>query len=187
MPRRLRTSVLKHMALELLAPCPPFDLPGTDDKNHSLADVKGKLFVLLVSCNHCPYVIAYEPRMVALANEYGARGVDFMAVNANDATRYPDDGLQPMKARARERGFPFPYVRDDSQALVRTLGARFTPEAYVFDADRKLRYHGRIDDNHRDPVRVTSHDLKNALDALLEGKDPPALETTAFGCSIKWK
>ena len=69
MPRRLRTNVPKHMALELLAPCPPFDLPGTDDKNHSLADVKGKLFVLLVSCNHCPYVIAYEPRMVALANE----------------------------------------------------------------------------------------------------------------------
>ena len=83
------------MALELLAPCPSFDLPGTDDRNHTLADVKGKLFVLLVSCNHCPYVIAYEPRMVALANEYGARGVDFMAVNANDATRYPDDGMQP--------------------------------------------------------------------------------------------
>lgn len=110
-----------------------------------------------------------------------------MAVNANDATRYPDDGLQPMKARARERGFPFPYVRDDSQALVRTLGARFTPEAYVFDEAKKLRYHGRIDDNHRDPSRVTSHDLKNALDALLEGRDPPVLETTAFGCSIKWK
>ena len=131
------------------------------------------LFVLIVSCNHCPYVIAYEPRMVALANEYGARGVDFMAVNANDATRYPDDGLQPMKARARERGFPFPYVRDDSQALVRTLGARFTPEAYVFDEGRKLRYHGRIDDNHRDPARVTSHDLKNALDALLDGQGAP--------------
>jgi thiol-disulfide isomerase/thioredoxin len=175
------------MALEIHAPCPPFDLPGTDGANHALADVKGKLFVLLVSCNHCPYVIAYEPRMVALANEYKARGVDFMAVNANDATRYPDDGLQPMKARARERGFPFPYVRDDSQALVRTLGARFTPEAYVFDEARKLRYHGRIDDNHRDPARVTSHDLKNALDALLDGKDPPVLETTAFGCSIKWK
>ena len=175
------------MALELLAPCPAFDLPGTDDRNHTLAELTGKLFVLIVSCNHCPYVIAYEPRMVALASEYGARGVDFMAVNANDATRYPDDGLQPMKARARERGFPFPYVRDDSQALVRTLGARFTPEAYVFDEARKLRYHGRIDDNHRDPARVTAHDLKNALDALLDGRDPPVTGTTAFGCSIKWK
>jgi thiol-disulfide isomerase/thioredoxin len=175
------------MPLELHAPCPAFDLPGTDDRNHTLAELSGKVVVLMVSCNHCPYVIAYEPRMVALANEYGARGVDFVAVNANDATRYPDDGMHAMKARATERAFPFPYLRDDAQALVRTLGARFTPEIYVFDEARKLRYHGRIDDNHRDPSRVTSHDLKNALDALLEGKDPPVLETTAFGCSIKWK
>lgn len=175
------------MALELLAACPSFDLPGTDDKNHTLAELQGKLFVLFVSCNHCPYVIAYEPRMVALANEYIGRGVDFIAVNANDATRYPDDGLQPMKKRALERGFPFAYVRDDAQTLVRALGARFTPEAYVFDEHRKLRYHGRIDDNHRDASRVTSHDLKAALDALLAGRDPPAPETTAFGCSIKWK
>lgn len=175
------------MALELSAPCPPFDLPGTDDQQHTLSAMKGKLFVLFVSCNHCPYVIAYEPRMVALANEYQARGVDFLAVNANDATRYPDDGMQPMKARARERGFPFAYVRDDSQALVRALGARFTPEVYVFDEARELRYHGRIDDNHRDPARVTAHDLKSALDALLAGKAPSVAETTAFGCSIKWK
>ncbi|HEY8072816.1 MAG TPA: hypothetical protein VIF62_01870, partial [Labilithrix sp.] len=98
-----------------------------------------------------------------------------------------DDGMQAMKTRAKERSFPFPYLRDDSQAFVRTLGARFTPELYVFDESRKLRYHGRIDDNHRDASRVTSHDLENALDALLAGKDPPATETVAFGCSVKWK
>jgi thiol-disulfide isomerase/thioredoxin len=175
------------MALELHAPCPAFDLPGTDDKNHTLAEQKGELLVVMVSCNHCPYVIAYEPRVVAYANEYRARGVDFVAVNANDATRYPDDGMQAMKTRAKERSFPFPYLRDDTQAFVRTLGARFTPELYVFDADRKLRYHGRVDDNHRDATRVTSHDLKNALDALLAGKEPPVPETVAFGCSVKWK
>lgn len=175
------------MALELHAPCPPFDLPGTDDRRHSLADQTDKLLVVVVSCNHCPYVIAYEPRIVALANEYAAKGVGFVAVNANDATRYPDDGMQPMKVRARERGFPFPYVRDDSQAFVRALGARFTPEVFVFDRERKLRYHGRIDDNHRDASRVTSHDLRNALDALLAGSSPPVTETTAFGCSVKWK
>ncbi len=175
------------MALELLAPCPAFDLPGTDDQNHTLAGLTGKLVVLIVSCNHCPYVMAYEPRIVALATEYQARDVAFLAVNANDATRYPDDGMQAMKLRAKERGFPFPYLRDDSQALVRALGARFTPEVYVFDAARKLRYHGRIDDNHRDLGKVTSHDLRNALDALLAGKDPPVAETTAFGCSVKWK
>jgi len=175
------------MALELHAPCPPFDLPGTDDRRHSLADQTDKLLVVVVSCNHCPYVIAYEPRIVALANEYKPRGVGFLAVNANDATRYPDDGMQPMKQRARERGFPFPYVRDDSQAFVRALGARFTPEVYVFDEARNLRYHGRIDDNHRDASRVTARDLASALDALLAGKEPEVTETTAFGCSVKWK
>ena len=176
------------MALAIGEACPEFSLPGTDDKTHALASFADReLLVVAVSCNHCPYVVAYEPRMIALASEYAARGVAWLAVNANDATRYPDDGMQPMKTRARERSFPFPYVRDDSQAFTRMLGARFTPELFVFDKARKLRYHGRIDDNHRDPSRVTSHDLKDALDALLAGKDPPAAETTAFGCSVKWK
>ena len=178
------------MALEMHASCPDFSLPGTDGKTHTLADQKGKLFCLIVSCNHCPYVVAYEPRIVALASEYGGpggKGVSFVAVNANDATRYPDDGLEPMRQRAKARGFTFPYVRDDAQTFVRTLGARFTPEVFVFDAESKLRYHGRIDDNHRDIARVTSHDLKNALDALLAGRDPEVPETTAFGCSVKWK
>jgi thiol-disulfide isomerase/thioredoxin len=175
------------MALELLSPCPSFDLPGTDDANHTLGEFQRELLVVVVSCNHCPYVIAYEPRLVAIASEYSARGADFLAVNANDATRYPDDGMLPMKVRAREKAFPFPYVRDDSQAFVRALGARFTPEVYVFDEGRRLRYHGRIDDNHRDLAKVSSHDLRNALDALLDGRDPPVAQTTAFGCSVKWK
>lgn len=175
------------MALAIHDPCPAFDLPGTDDKNHSLSEFGDDLLVVVVSCNHCPYVVAYEPRLVALANAYQPKGAAFVAVNANDATRYPDDGMSPMKARARERGFPFPYLRDDSQAFVRALGARFTPEVYVFDRERKLRYHGRIDDNHRDESKVTSRDLARALDALLAGEDPPVAETTAFGCSVKWK
>ncbi len=184
----LRASVPQIMALELNAPCPAFSLPGTDDRTYALDDfASSKLLCVLVSCNHCPYVIAYEDRMVALGQEYGAKGVGFVAVNANDATRYPDDAMQPMKVRAREKGFPFPYVRDDSQELVRALGARFTPEVFVFDEARKLRYHGRIDDNHRDASRVSSHDLKAALDALLAGAEPPAAETVAFGCSVKWK
>jgi len=91
-----------------------------------------------------------------------------------------------MVHRAKERGFPFPYLRDDSQATVRTLGARFTPEVFVFDEARALRYHGRIDDNHRDAARVTSPDLKTALDALLAGEAPPVAETTPVGCSVKW-
>lgn len=175
------------MALEINASCPAFELPGTDDQTHTLASFGDEILVVVVSCNHCPYVIAYEERMIALAKEYGPKKVGWVCVNANDATRYPDDGMQPMKVRARERGFPFPYLRDDSQTFVRALGARFTPEVFVFDRERKLRYHGRIDDNHRDPARVTSPDLKNALEALVAGKAPPIAETTAFGCSVKWK
>lgn len=175
------------MALEMNAVCPDFELRGTDGQTHRLADQKGALLCVLVTCNHCPYVVAYEPRIAVLGVEYGARNVNFVAVNPNDATRYPDDGLEPMRQRAEARGFTFPYVRDDSQAFVRALGARFTPEVFVFDAERKLRYHGRIDDNHRDLAKVTMHDLKNALDALLEGKTPGTPETVAFGCSVKWK
>ena len=176
------------MALAQNERCPDFALPGTDDHTHDLASFAGnELLVVAIACNHCPYVVAYEERIVALANEYGAKNVGWINVNANDATRYPDDGMTPMKARARERKFPFPYVRDDSQAFVRALGARFTPEIFVFDKERKLRYHGRIDDNHRDPKAVTSRDLVAALDALLAGNEPPNTETTAFGCSVKWK
>ena len=175
------------MPLELGAACPPFDLPGTDDRSYSLASFAQDFLVVVVSCNHCNHVIAYEPRIVAMANEYLPRGVAFLAVNANDATRYPDDAMEPMKVRARERAFPFPYVRDESQAFVRALGARCTPEVFVFDRPRKLRYHGRIDDNHRDVARVTSHDLRDALEAFVGGREPPSAETPAFGCSIKWK
>jgi hypothetical protein len=179
--------------------CPDFSLPGTDGHAHGLHDFDAsKLFCVIVSCNHCPYVVAYEPRVVTLTKEYAQKGVGFIAVNGNDATRYPDDAMEPMTHRAKERGFPFPYVRDDSQDFVRALGARFTPEVYVFGplegggtgnggGTRRLRYHGRIDDNHRDIARVTSPDLRNALDAILDGKAPPTPETTAFGCSIKWK
>ena len=168
--------------------CPAFDLPGTDGRRHSLATFEGKkLLVVIVSCNHCPYVVAYEPRIVAFAKEHLAASVQVVCVNANDAVRYPDDGLEPMRLRAEERGFSFPYLRDDSQSFVRALGAKFTPEAFVFDEGRALRYHGRIDDNHRDPSKVTSHDLLEATRALLAGKSPPSPTTVAFGCSVKWK
>ncbi len=174
--------------MEIGSPAPRFDLPGTDGRQHTLDESAGKkLLVLVVSCNHCPYVIAYEERIMAISRTYGPRGVQLVAINANDATRYPDDAMEPMIQRARSRGFDFPYVRDDTQLTVRALGARFTPEVFVFDEARTLRYHGRVDDNHRDPSKVTSHDLADALDALLEGRPPPNAETVPFGCSVKWK
>ena len=99
--------------LKLGDPAPPFTLPGVDGSEHSLDDFDDMPVAVVFSCVHCPYVIAYEPRIVALAKEYGPKRIDFVAVNANDATRYPDDGMQPMKVRSRERGFSFPYLRDD--------------------------------------------------------------------------
>ena len=168
--------------------CPPFDLPGTEGRHRTLADFDGKkVLVVIVSCNHCPYVVAYEPRIVAFAKEFESASVQVVCVNANDAVRYPDDGLEPMRLRVEERGFTFPYLRDDSQAFVRALGAKFTPEVFVFDEKRALKYHGRIDDNHRDLSKVSSHDLLQATRALLAGKSPNPAETVAFGCSVKWK
>jgi len=176
------------MALSIGSACPPFDLPGTDGRAHSLASfADAKALVVVVSCNHCPHVVANEARLVDIARDYGMKGAAFLAVNANDAARYPDDDMAHMKTRAKDRGFPFPYVRDDSQAFVRALGARFTPEVFVFDGARALRYHGRIDDNERDVTRARSHDLRNALDAILAGKAPAVEETNALGCSVKWK
>src|SRR5262245_32710345 len=167
--------------------CPTFDLPGTDGKRHKTTDfADAKVLVLMVTCNHCPHVVAYEERMVALSKKY-ASSVRFCAINANDAKRYPEDGMDAMIVRAKERGFDFPYLRDDSQETVRALGARFTPEIFVYNADRELEYHGRIDDNERDPARVKSHDLANAIDALLAEREPPVKETQAIGCSVKWK
>jgi thiol-disulfide isomerase/thioredoxin len=176
------------MSLAIGSSCPEFDLPGTDGANHSLASfAPAELLVVVVSCNHCPYVVAYEERIVALSRDYAPRGVRLVAINANDVTRYPDDGMPQMKVRARDRGFDFPYLRDDSQTTVRALGARFTPEVYVFDRARKLRYHGRIDDNHRDARAARAHDVRDALDALLAGRAPAVTETQAVGCSVKWR
>ena len=176
------------MSFSIGSSCPDFDLPATDGKPRTLASFEAaQVLVVIVSCNHCPHVVAYEERMVAISREYGARGVAFVAVNANDAARYPADDMAHMIERAKQRGFDFPYVRDDSQSFARALGARFTPEVFVFDGERKLRYHGRIDDNERDARAVRHHDLKDALDALLARRAPPVAETQAIGCSVKWK
>jgi peroxiredoxin len=176
------------MTLKIGESAPDFhDLPGTDGKMYSLGSFSeiGTL-VLAVSCNHCPYVQAYEDRMIAIQRDYGDRGVRLVAVNANDDKGYPEDSYENMKKRAKEKGFNFPYVRDEPQSLARALSAVCTPEIFVFDGDRKLVYHGRIDDN-RDPSKVTSHDLRKALDAITAGGKPPLTETRPFGCSIKWR
>ena len=175
------------MSLTLADPAPSFTLPGTDGTEHSLEDyAPSDVLVLVQSCNHCPYVLAWEARMNAIQRDYADHGVRLVAVSSNDASRYPEDSFERMKERARDEGFAFDYLYDEEQTLARALGSERTPEVFVFDRDRRLRYHGAIDDN-RDETAVTRHYLREALDAVLEGRDPPVAETPPVGCTVKWR
>jgi hypothetical protein len=117
--------------------------------------------------------------------EYASNGVQFAAINSNDAKAYPEDGFDEMVKRAKERGFNFPYLRDEAQSVVDAYGAVCTPHVFVFDRERRLRYRGRIDDS-RNPTQVKSHDLRNALADLAAGRIVKVPDTRPFGCSIKW-
>jgi peroxiredoxin len=166
----------------------PFNLPGVDEKEHSLGDYKGKnALVLIFSCNHCPYVRAWEDRMVQIQTDYEHKGAQLVAINANDASKYPDDSFPKMKERAIEKKFNFPYLRDEAQKVARAYGAERTPEVFLFDRELTLRYHGAIDDNYDDPKAVRTHYLRNALDSILDGKSVLMAETKPVGCSLKWK
>ncbi len=166
----------------------PFTLPGVDDKEHALSDYADKEAVVVIfSCNHCPYVQAWEDRMIQIQADYADKGVQLIAISANDAKKYPADSFPKMKERAREKGFNFPYLYDETQEVARAYGAERTPEVFLFDKAGVLRYHGAIDDNYEDPNAVRHHYLRDALDAVLAGQDPPVQETPPVGCTIKWK
>jgi peroxiredoxin len=173
--------------MSVIETAPTFDLPGVDGRNHSLSEyADAPVLVLVQSCNHCPYVLAWEGRIDALAREYEARGVRIVAVNSNDAAAYPEDSFEAMVEHAREADYSFDYLRDESQALARALGAERTPEAYVFDADRRLVYHGAVDDN-RDEADATQHYLRDAIEARLAGEAAPIADTLPVGCTVKWR
>ncbi|GAB4517211.1 MAG: thioredoxin family protein [Anaerolineae bacterium] len=166
----------------------PFRLKGVDDQLHALDDYADRQAVVVIfSCNHCPYVRAWEDRMVQIQADYADKGVQLIAINANDATKYPDDSFENMKIRAQEKGFNFPYLYDETQEVARAYGAERTPEVFVFDRERTLRYHGAIDDNYEDSAAVKTPYLRQALDAILAGHDPAIRETPPVGCTIKWK
>lgn len=178
--------MLRSMELSLGSPAPAFSLPGVDGRTWSNADFTEPLLLLVVTCNHCPVAIAYEERLVAFAKAYAGR-VALVAVNPNDASTHPGDSFDAMKVRAKERGFPFPYLRDESQEVARALHAKCTPDPFLFDASRRLVYAGRIDDSARDPSRVTSRDLERAADLALAGRAIDFPVSPAMGCSVKWK
>ena len=173
-------------SLALGARAPDFDLPGVDGRSYSLDSFKDKpVLVVIFSCNHCPYVKDYETRMVSIQREYGPKGVQIVAVNSNDEKAYPEDSFPNMVKRAEERGFNFPYLRDEGQAVVEAYGGICTPHVFAFDGGRTLRYRGRIDDS-RDISKVTTPDLRNALDDIIAGRAVRVSDTKPFGCSIKW-
>ena len=173
--------------MSVIESAPAFDLPGVDGRNHTIDEyADATILVLMQSCNHCPYVLAWEGRIDALAREYADRGVRFVAVNSNDAEAYPADSFDAMVEHAREAGYSFDYLFDESQKVARALGSERTPEAFVFDADRRLVYHGAVDDN-REETDVTTNYLRDALDAALAGETPPVADTPPVGCTVKWR
>jgi hypothetical protein len=174
------------MSLPLGSDAPAFVLRDVAGGERSLASYDdAELLVLIQSCNHCPYVRAWEGRMIALQGRYGERGVRVVAFNSNDASRFPEDGFDEMVVHASEQGFTFDYLHDPEQSLARALGSERTPEAFLFGRDRRLVYHGAIDDS-RDDSAVRRHYLAEALDAALAGEPPPLGETAAVGCTVKW-
>jgi|GEM_PF-52859 len=174
-------------ALSIGDPMPEFTLPATDGLEVDAQIIKDPVIAVVFTCNHCPYAQAYEDRLIALAKRFDQEGVQFILINSNDATDYPDDSFDSMKVRHDEKAFPFPYCHDESQEVAKAYGALCTPHCFVFDRERKLRYKGRVDDNWRDPSAVTQHNLRDALEALVKGEEPPVAEANAIGCSIKWK
>jgi len=182
--------------LPLGASAPEFNLPGVDGRNWTLKDfADSKILVVLFTCNHCPTAQHYEEPIQQLVADYKPKGVALVAVNPNsprglrlDELAWTDlgDSFPDMKARAAERHFNYPYLYDgDTEAVAHAYGPVATPHAFVFDAARKLRYVGGIDDSER-ANHVTKHYLRDALDALLEGQEPPVTKTKVIGCSTKW-
>ncbi len=173
--------------LKIGSKAPIFDLIGIDDKHHSLESFSAKkLLCIIFSCNHCPYVKAYEGRMIDIQKEF-EKQLYIAAINSNDEINYPEDSFENMKKRANKLGFNFVYLRDADQKIAEAFGATHTPEIFLFDEKRVLQFHGKIDDNWEYPNKVKEPFLKNAINELLSGKEVSTKETFTIGCTIKWK
>lgn len=176
------------MAVTIGLKAKEFDLPGVDGKNHSLKELSEKKAVIVVfSCNHCPYVQAYEDRLIEIQKDYAAKEVQIVAINSNEEINHPEDSFENMQKRAKEKKFNFLYLRDASQQVARDYGATHTPYIFLFDEKRELRYTGKIDDNWQEPAKTKRRYLREALEAILSGKQISEAETHAIGCTIKWK
>jgi peroxiredoxin len=171
--------------IEIGTPAPTFSLPDTEGAVHSPGDAPAT--VVVFTCNHCPYALAWHERIVDVARDYRDRGVLVLAINSNDAERYPRDSAQAMRERVARGEFDgVPYLRDESQEVARAYDAQTTPDVFVLDARGILRYRGAPDGDCDDPSQNAVF-LRDALDAVLAGASPRTPETVPVGCSIKWR
>jgi peroxiredoxin len=162
---------------------PTFSLPDTDGVEHAPGGAPATLVVF--TCNHCPYALAWHDRILAVARDY--RDVKVLAISSNDAVRYPRDSYEAMRERVQaDGGWPVPYLYDESQEVARAYGAKTTPDCFLIDADGRVVYRGAPDADHEDPSQNAAW-LREAIDAVLDGEAPATAETTPVGCSIKWK
>jgi peroxiredoxin len=171
---------------------PQFTLKGTTDGHNevtvSLAEYAtgSKALLVMFICNHCPYVKAINQRLAALTKEFAPRGLKTIAICSNDSVNYPEDDFEHLKAQHRTFGFNFPYLVDTTQEVAKSYGAVCTPDFFLFDHDQKLQYRGRLDDNWKEPEKVTRREMADAITALINGKLPSAEQIPSMGCSIKW-
>ena len=173
------------MTVAIGAPAPTFALPDTEGTMYTPGDAPAT--VVVFTCNHCPYALAWHDRIIALAHDYSQRGVRVLAINPNDVTRYPRDSTEAMRARVQGGEFDeVPYLRDESQEVAHAYDAETTPDVFVLDAAGLLRYRGAPDADYED-VSQRADFLRDALDAILDGRDPVLAQTPPVGCSIKWR
>jgi hypothetical protein len=163
-------------------------MQSVDGKEINLKSIMQPAGTLVVfTCNHCPFAKRWESRIVELGNTYAAEGIGVVAINSNDPKAYPEDAFDQMQVRAKEKGMEFPYVVDATSNVARAFGATKTPEAFLFDKNGKLVYHGAIDDNGEEPAKVEHAYLKLALEAVVSGGKVAVAETKSIGCGIKFR
>ena len=181
-------ALLNSEKIQIGSSASDFNLASVEGKKVPLSDFRNKkVLVIIFMCNHCPYVKAIEDRIIQLERDNSAKGVQLIGICSNDPTDYPDDKPESLLQRWKEKDYRFPYLIDETQEIAKAYGAVCTPDLYVYDQNRKLAYHGRLDDNWKEPQKVKSRDLQKAIDQLLLAEAPSASQQSSMGCSIKWK
>lgn len=178
---------IQALELALGRLCPSFLLPSVDGQTYDLPSFgKSKALLVAFICNHCPYVMAIEDRLLGIARAYSESDLQVVGICSNAWRDYPEDAPGKLLERSLQKAYGFPYLVDETQEVARRFEAVCTPDLFLYDAERRLYYHGRIDDNWKDEKQVTRHELREAVDSLLAGKARPSLQHPTVGCSIKW-